>query len=250
MMLGRCLIGVLAAVVMARCLSLDLLGHRRGMLVITGIAGIGCGIGMIAALVLLPLFEALVLFYLYPVFAALLSPRVTGDKMTPSDWLLIGVAFSGTILILWSGHLGSSLQWGHLLAVAAAFAYGMTLTLIRLLSHKNNSLTPFFYISIVGCFVSAGPLLLQDAPLLIGTRGLIGILFITTFVTIALLASTKALNYMPSPKVGLISMSEIVLGALFGYMLFNEPLTWRSVLGAVLILGSGIRLTIKSGGES
>jgi len=243
----RSLIGVTAMSVFARWMDFDMLGQRRGLLIITGLAGMGSLICILEAIILLPLFEALVLIYLYPVFAALLSPRLTGEKMTPSEWLLIGLAFCGTTLILWSGHVGGQFQPGHLFALIAAFANALTVTLIRLLSAKNNSLTPLFYVSVVGCLVCAGPLLLQDAPLQVGAKGVIWILVIATLATSAYLAAIKALAYLPSPKMGVISMTEVALGAFSGFVLFNESLSWRSFFGAVLIIGSGIRLNLKSG---
>ena len=99
---------------------------------------------------------------------------------------------------------------------------------------------------------SAGgfPLLFQEAPFQIGTRGIVGVLAITTLALAATLASNKALVYLSSPRVGLISMSELVLGAVFGYFLFNEQLTWRTLIGAVLVVGSGFRLSMKPMQES
>ncbi len=245
MMFGRSLLCLIVMAFIARWIGLNLLGQRRKILIVTGLTGMGAVISIMLALLLLPLFEALVLIYLYPIFAALASPRLTGEKMGPYEWMLIGFAFGGMILVLWSGHVGGRLQWGHLFGLTAAFMYGLTLTFIRLLSSKNNPLIPIFYICVAGCIFCIAPLLFQDAPFQIGINGFIGIFAITTLATLAQLAGNKALSLLPSPKVGVISMSEIVIGALCGFFLFSESLSWRSLIGGILIIGSGICISIR-----
>jgi drug/metabolite transporter (DMT)-like permease len=156
------------------------------------------------------------------------------------------LAFIGTVLILWSGQAAGRLQWGHLAGLTAGFGYGLTITLIRRVSAFNSPLTPFFYISLVGTVVCIGPLLFQQSPILIQSQGAIGLLVISTLAACAYLASNKALSYLPSPKTGVIGMSEVVFGAILGLVLFNEPMGWRSVLGGFLIISSDIWLTVRS----
>jgi drug/metabolite transporter (DMT)-like permease len=56
----------------------------------------------------------------------------------------------------------------------------------------------------------------------------------------------KALSYLPSPEAGIIGMTEVVFGGILGLLVFSEPLTWRALIGASLILGSGVCLNLKS----
>lgn len=245
MMFGRSLFGTVAVTVLARWMGLSLLGRRRGVLIIAGVTGAGGAICLMTALTLVPMFEALVLLYLFPAFAALLSPRLTGEKMAPLDWLFIGVAFGGATFILWPNSVCIKLQWGHLFGLAAGFGVGLTVTLIRRLSSENKPFTPFFYMSGVGCLVGTGPLIWQDAPFLIGPKGAIGLFAIAIFAATANLLFNKALVYLPSPKAGIISMLEVVFGGVFGFFIFGEPLTWRLILGGILIIGSGVCLTLK-----
>ena len=250
MMFGRSLFGIVAVTVMARCMGLSILGHQRCVLIITGVTGVGGAICIMAALTLVPMFEVLVLLYLFPAFAGLLSTRLTGEKTAPLDWSLIGVAFGGATLILWSNELCIKLQWGHLFGLAAGFFVGLTVTLIRRLSAENNTFTPFFYMSMIGCLVGAGPLFWQESPFLFEAKGAIGLLAIATFAVAANLTFNKALIYLPAPKAGIISMMEVVFGGVCGFFIFDEPLSWRLILGGMLIIGSGVCLTVKRDSNS
>ncbi|MFN2150703.1 MAG: EamA family transporter [Anaerolineales bacterium] len=78
----RSLFGAAAMVIMARLGGVRILGSRRSALCLLGFAGAAGVIALTVALIVLPLFEALVLLYLFPVFAALLSPWLTTDRLT------------------------------------------------------------------------------------------------------------------------------------------------------------------------
>ena len=247
MIMGRSLLGVVALAVLARWTGTRLLGRGRGAMIVVGLCGSTFIVCLTIALMLLPLFEALVLVYLFPVFAALLSPRLTGERISPRDWLLIVLAFGGAVLILWPDQLDGRLQWGHCFGLAAAFLNGLTLTLIRAKSANNTSLIPVFYICLAGCLVFTGPFLSQDAPFRIEPVGILGLLIIGSMATAAYVSLSKALARLSSPRVGIIGMAEVVLGGLGGFLVFDEALYGRSILGAALIIGSGICLILKPG---
>jgi drug/metabolite transporter (DMT)-like permease len=247
MMVGRSLFGVAAAVLLARAAGVAVLGTHRGTLTAVGTAGVTAVTCLTGALVLLPLFEALVLLYLYPAVAALLSPRLTGDRVTREDWGWILLAAVGAALVLWSGEAQWRPRWGHLLAVSAAVAYGSALTLIRRVSRDNSPVTPYFYMSAVGCIVCAVPLAWHSGPVWPDSRGLPALAAIALLAAAAHLCTNRALRHLPSPVVGVVGMSEAVFGGVLGYVLFDEPQRWHSLLGGVLILSSGVRLSLGGG---
>ena len=88
----------------------------------------------------------------------------------------------------------------------------------------------------------------QQGMLHIGGIGLFWMLILAVLGAAAHLASNKALSYLSSPRVGIISMTEVLFGGIFGFMLFNEPLGCRSVIGGVLVFGSAICLNFRPDG--
>lgn len=242
MMVGRSLFGVLVMSILARSMGIPLLGVHRGMLLAVGLAGVAGVTSLIGALILLPLFEALVLLYLYPAFAAVISPWLTGDRVTARDWGFIALAVLGTAIVLWPERLEGRLQWGHLLALTAALAYAMSFTLTRRVSGANSPLTPFFYISAVGGIACIGPLLWQPGSIWPAAEGWPALAGLAVLATLGHLATNKALSYLPSPRVGVISMFEVVFSGVLGWLLFGEAFGARPLLGGALILASGICL--------
>ena len=246
MMFGRSLFGFFAMAVMAKWMGLELLGRSRGTLILLGMTGFGSLACLVKALVLLPLVEALLLFYLFIGFAALLSPWLTRDRVRPLDWVFLASAFAGTVLILWPEDHHYGVRLGHVVALVAAFGYGLTLTLIRRVSDHNNPLTPYFYLSSVGLVACVGPILGTNVDMMFTGPGALGMLVIAFLASTAHLATNKAIQLLPSPTAGVIIMSEVVFGGIFGLVLFQEPLGLRAVLGGILILASGVGLTLKA----
>ena len=242
-MFYRSLFGVAAMTLLARATAENVRGRRRETLTLLGIAGAVGITALTVALIVLPLFEALVLLYLFPVFSALLSPWLTDDPIDAAQWLLIAGACLGAVLVLWSGEQVDALGWGHLLGLVAAFCLGLTFTLTRRVSTDNSPLIPFFYISAAGLVLSLTAILAQSMTLAIPVAGLTPLAVVALLATTAHLAGNTALKYLPSPQVGVICMAEVPLGALIGLLVFGEVLGGRTVLGGILIVGAGIGLT-------
>jgi drug/metabolite transporter (DMT)-like permease len=250
MMFARCLVGLLAVTAIASTMRLSIIGRNRRAMIVTGIVNVGGGMCMLIALTLLPLFDAIVLLYLYPAFAAFFSPYLARDPIDGIDWLLIGVAFAGTTLVLWPGHESHPLQWGHLVGVGTAVFQGLAFTLIRRYSIDHHPLTPFFYFCLIGTLCSFWPLSVQPEPFNINVSGIILLLAIVVLAGVGQVIMYKALAYISSPAAGIISMTEVVFGGLLGYIIFSEPLSGHAAIGAVLIIGSGVGLNLKNRSEN
>lgn len=243
MMFGRSLFAVVLLLVVARLGRVDLKGRKQGLLLLQGLTGTAGILCLTYALLSIPLFQALILFYTYPAVAALISPLLTRDRIAGRDWFCIGLAFFGTVLILWSGHSqGLAVSLGHVSALGASAGLGLTMTLIRRVSPENNAMTPLFYISAVGCLVCFLPFVSSPSGILVSASGLWWLLAIGLLAVLAHIATNKALSFIPSPRVGIISMLEVLFGAVYGYLLFAEALGWSTLLGGALVITAAVGL--------
>jgi drug/metabolite transporter (DMT)-like permease len=122
----------------------------------------------------------------------------------------------------------------------------MTLLLVRRLGRENNIYTMFFYLCLAGTLGSVGPLLTQEGPLLPGQMaGWVGLAAVATFSVGAQLSINQALVRLPTPKVSVLMTAEVPAVACFGVIYLGEPLEWRLVVGALLILGCGLYLNLR-----
>jgi drug/metabolite transporter (DMT)-like permease len=242
---GRFGLGLLVLPPIAKALGLSLWGKQRFLLTVRGLCGSVAFLLLVASLQRIPLSVALILFYLYPAFTALLSPWVAGEPTARIAWLFICCAFIGIILILWPSETSAALNLGHLFAVIASVLCALTLLLVRRLSKDNNIYTLFFYLCLTGTAAGLGPLLMQAAPILPQqTAGWLGIAAVAVFSIGAQLSINQALVRIPAPKVSVMMTAEVPLVAAFGVLYLNEPLGWQLILGALLIFSSGIGLNL------
>jgi drug/metabolite transporter (DMT)-like permease len=268
---GRFGLGLLVAPVIVKVLGLNLWGQQRFLLTLRGLCGAVAFLLLLAAFQRIPLSLAMVLFYLYPAFTALLSPWLTGEPTPKIAWPFICSAFVGTSLILWPHEASGALNLGHLFAVIASilcaltlilvrrlgrdnniytlFFYpilcALTLILVRRLGRDNNIYTLFFYLCLAGTVASLGPWLIQEAPLLPErVSSWIGLAAVAVFSIGAQLSINQALVRIPAPAVSVMMTAEVPLVAGFGVLYLGEPFDWRLICGALLIFCSGIGLNL------
>lgn len=243
--LGRCLLGMASVVVLTRLWKVSLLGRSRLVLLASGISGAWAFIILGLTLRRLPLAETLVLLYLFPAFSALLSPWLAKEKIPARDWFWVGVAFLGTVVILWPDRAGSRLEWGHLLGLLSGMSLGVSIALLRRVRDERNALSPYFHYCAAGIVFSLVPVLSGPGPILpAGPEAWIILLLLSALATAANLATNKSVQFLSAPKAGVALMTEVILGGVVGVFFFAEPLTLRLVTGAVLILGGGAFLTL------
>ena len=179
--------------------------------------------------------------------AALLSSRLLGERTGPAAWFFIALAFAGTVIILVPENAGLELGWGHLAGLAAAVFMGLAFTLIRRHSRGHHPFAPVFYFAVVSIVVGALPLCLQKAPLWMGWVGLGWLAAMALFAASAQFVVYKALAVITASRAGILSMTEVIWGSLWGYLFFREELEPMALLGAALVLGSGICLNLGLG---
>ncbi len=244
--LGRFILGLVVAPIIVRILGLNLWGNKRFMLTLRGLCGSVAFLLLVASFQRIPLSLAMVLFYLYPAFTALLSPWVAGEPVTRSAWPFIIGALIGTTLILWPvGSGGSSIGLGHILAIIASVLCALTLLLVRRLGKDNNIYTLFYYLCLTGCLACLGPLLIQKGPILpVQSIAWLELAAVAVFSIGAQLTINQALVQIPAPKVSVIMTAEVPLVACFGVIFLGEPLDWRLLAGALFIFGSGVGLNL------
>lgn len=248
MVFGRSLFSVIFLLILAKTTGVSLAGRQRKTLLLIGLAGTAGIFFLTTALLRIPLFQALILFYTYPAVAALVSPRLTGDTASPRAWACIGLAFAGTVLTLWSGGHGSvAPEAGHLFGLGASVCVGILMTLVRRVSDVNNPLTPIFYVSALALVVSLVPMLRSGVGLAVPLPGVGWLFAIGLFAVSAHIATNRALGYIASAKVGSISMLEVFFSGVAGYFLFAESLGWSTLAGGVLIVSAGWALVYDRG---
>lgn len=199
------------------------------------------GITNIAFLVALTqgeVMRVMLLFYLSPLWSVLLSRWWLGEKISRLSMLMIIVAMSGTMIMLWHPEIG--LPWPNDMADWLALFAGFMFSVNNVLSRKLADVAMEVKTTIVywGVVMVAGiVLVLQQSSvpdislnLWIGVMVFGGLCF--TAMTVAVL---YGLARMPVFRSAILMLSELVVAAISAWWLTNEQMSQTEWLGGALI---------------
>ena len=172
-----------------------------------------------------------------PMFSAIFSFAILGEKTSPATLLAILSAFIG-ILIVISDSLGGGNIVGDLFALGTAIAMASAFTLIR--RAKNVDMVPAT--SLAGFIVACAmlPLTIQQPGVFDypaqqwGYILVMGIL--VQAVPFAML--TVGPRYIPAAEVSLLLLLETVLGPYWVWLVLNEEASERALVGGSIVVAT------------
>lgn len=187
------------------------------------------------------LIQSQAIFAASPIFVALLSMPILGEKVGWRRWLAIVVGLAGVVLLLtpqagWSqvGSFGTA----SILPLIGAVMLGGYGIMTRLVSRVDSAGTTFFYTGIPGAVVLLviGPFFWSD--LAAADAVWILILCITGMTSHYLLI--RAYELLDAVVVQPVAYLQLVAGAFIGVFIFGEILRVNLVLGAVIVVAAGV----------
>lgn len=158
--------------------------------------------------------------------------------LKPGKLTILGAAFAVAGLYLLSVKSGLALGYGESLVLVSALAWAAHVLMI---GHFAQTLDPlrlaFHQFLAVAFFACAGMLLWEPTELAAFGRALVPLLYAGVLSTaIAFTLQIKAQKYSPPAHAALIMSTETIFAALSGWLVLDEILTTRDVLGCGLML--------------
>ena len=202
------------------------------------------------AITMMPLAAAAILLYTSPIWIMLMSVLFFREKLDARKLLALAMAFAGCFLV--SGFSGEGITLpGLLVGLGSGIGYGLysILGTVALRRYSAWTVTAFtFLFAAAGSWLICRPAemisLFAQAPDL---PSLLLFCVLTALVTavIPFLAYTVGLRTVEASRAGILATVEPMVAALFGILVFSEPLTVLSGLGILLILSAVILLNRK-----
>jgi drug/metabolite transporter (DMT)-like permease len=203
----------------------------------------------------LPLAEAVALFFAAPLFITMMAIPVLGERVGWRSWAAIFIGLAGVLIILQPG--SALFEPTALLSLLAAFLYGVAALMTRRLGNTDSASVMTFYtmgvyllgatvlavaLHLVGIKTATHPSLqflvrpwvlpsLTDL-LLMGSCGVIA--------AVAMTLLTHAYRIAQANLVTSFEYSGVLWAPLWGFLFFSELPRWTTMMGAVLVVGSGL----------
>ena len=188
---------------------------------------------------------AILSLHTYPVFTALIEPRVFGGRLRKSDICLAVIVFGGILIMTPGMSLSNTTTQGIALGVVSGLFF-MTRNLItrKYVQQYSSSVFMFWQMLITGMVLL--PWLLAGGvdcpPRTAGLLVLLGVVF-TAIPQTLFAASFRNLS---AKTVSIIATLLPFYGALLGYLIYGETVTLRTAIGGLVILACVLFETIRS----
>ena len=193
-----------------------------------------------ASIVFTDVIRALMLFYLMPIWSAILARALLGERILPIRIIAMSLAALGMLVLF-----GLGVGWpvprniGDWMGLAGGFFWALTVVRVRM--HEDHSAMDltcgFFLCGLVLSGATAlalspghAPALDQTSPALPGL-----ILFVILLVIPGTYASLWGPKYVNPAVASLLFMTEIVVGAISAALFAGEPFGLRETIGVTLI---------------
>ncbi len=213
-----------------------------------GLTGTTSLVAYFYAMTQLPLATAIALNYTSPLWLALLSTILLGERFKPRLALAIALGFAGAALLLRPTFSGANAHAGFIGLASGFFAACAYVNVKKLGDAGETEWRVVFYFALVGTMGSALTQVVVEHdfhPVKAGNIGMLLGLGVTA--TLAQLAMTRAYHSGNTLVVGAFAYSTVIFASLAGIFIFDEllpPIAWA---GMAIIIASG--LLAKSGSE-
>lgn len=221
------------------------LGHIR-----RGLVGVGSMSLGFFALTRLPLPEATAITYATPLLIVIFSAVLLRERVHVFRWTAVVVGLVGVVIILWprltvfsGGALGDAEAIGALAALMAAILSAFAMMAVRNLVHteRTEAIVTYFFISASVLSLLTLPFgwvwpTPEQAVLLVGAG---------FFGGIGQLLMASSYRYADMSVIAPFEYVSLLLTIIIGYFVFADMPTLTMIIGALIIIGSGIAVILR-----
>ncbi|MBK4217559.1 DMT family transporter [Paracoccus caeni] len=191
----------------------------------------------------LPLAQVYAILFSAPLIVTILSIPILGERVGIHRWAAVLIGLTGVLVVLRPG--SQPLDFGHIAAVVAALGGASTALIIRRLGGTERPLVLIMW-PMLGNFVATGAALsIQYRPMELSHLALSSLIallgLIAGFLLILAYRAGEAAIVAP------MQYSQILWATGYGILFFDESLDGVTLLGASIIIGSGIYIVWREG---
>ncbi|WP_436166834.1 DMT family transporter [Bosea sp. LjRoot9] len=228
---------VIMLAIVARSGGLERLRTRKPMLqFLRGLGVTGSSILFVIGLKYLPIADATATSFIAPLFVTALSIPILGETIGWRRWTATLVGLLGVLIVVRPG--GAGFQLASLLPVVSASTWAFALIVTRMMSRTESPLTTLAYSAVIGFAIVSAVMPFAWQPL---TAEMVWLgVFVGTTSTIGHWLVVQAFRHADASLLAPFSYMQLLWAAIFGFFLFAVlPDIW-TLVGAVIIAGSGL----------
>lgn len=213
---------------------------RPGLMVIRGVVGSTAMLLGFYAIANLPLADATSISFARALFVVPLAILILGEAIGPRRIMATLVGFAGVLIISWPT---GTIELGTLAAVGNALFVALAIIFVKILSRTDSTSTLLFYSGVIGMITTAIPAALfwqwptAEQYFLLFLMGGVGVGAHSCFIRAYAIGEASAL----AP----LDYTRIIFSTIAGIIVFATYPGWQTILGAIIIAGSSLYITLR-----
>ncbi|NBB97965.1 MAG: EamA family transporter [Alphaproteobacteria bacterium] len=200
-------------------------------------ASVLTGISVFYAFSVLPLAQTYAILFTTPLLITLLSVPVLGERVGWRRGAAVLVGLAGVLIVLRPGQ-GTELGLGHLAALVGASANATASIIVRKIGSAERNVVLLLYPMMANLIVMGAMLPFVYRPMPLADFGALAAM--AALALAASLCVIAAYTRAPAFRVAPMQYSQMIWAVLFGALFFAETVDIFTILGAAIIIGSGI----------
>lgn len=204
-------------------------------------ASVLTGVSVFYAFTVLPLAQTYAILFASPLLITILAIPVLGEKVRLRRWLAVLVGLCGVLVVLRPG--STDLTLGHAAALTGAVGGSVTSIVVRRIGSDERPVVMMLYPMMANFIFMGAALGFVYKPMPIEHLGLLALTSVFAWTAgrfiIAAYSSGEAAIIAP------MQYSQILWATLYGALFFNESLDNATMLGAAIIIASGLYIVLR-----
>ncbi|QFT64822.1 Permease of the drug/metabolite transporter (DMT) superfamily [Roseivivax halotolerans] len=191
----------------------------------------------------LPLAQVYTIIFAAPLFITILAIPILGERVRLRRWAAVIVGLCGVLVVLRPG--STDLTLAHMAALVAAFGSALASIISRKIGQDERTAVLILYPMLGNFAVMFALLPFVHVPMPVGDLALNAGLAVLGFVAAALMI--EAYRAGEAVIVAPMQYSQIIWATLFGALFFDEGLDGPTLVGASIIIASGLYIVVREG---
>ena len=206
--------------------------RRLGTHVARNVVHYAAQYGWFVALTMIPLTQVIAIEFTMPLWVALLAAAFLGESLTPRRLLAVVLGLAGVAVIV--RPTASNVDWGQIIALAAALGFAVALFLVKSMSRTESTLTIIFCMLFIQSLLGLIPgLAVWRWP----SPGVWFWILVVAFCgTYSHYCLANAMRYADATTIVPMDFLRVPLTAAAGWLVYGERIDLMTVVGTGLIL--------------
>lgn len=205
------------------------------------VASVVTALSAFYAFTALPLAQVYAILFAAPLLITVLAIPILGERVGWRRWLAVIVGLAGVLVVLRPG--ATTLEIGHIAAVLAAIGGAVASVIMRRIGREERAVVMMLYPMMANFVLMGAALGFVYEPMPLRDFGLAAV--VAALALVAVFCIIMAYRNAPAAIVAPMQYSQIIWATIFGTLLFDESLDGQTILGAGIIIASGLFIVLR-----